>query len=559
MNPRRWITDYLKSVDWPLLIFLLGVTSVKLPVKIVTLFAYGVYLFIRKVPLNNHKSGPVKFYLLMPLVGLVGALCLGAFQVRGYWFGAALSTLIWMLCALAFVLVSMSMGRLDREKLQKTIAQFFMLNILVCFAELVQMAIVSRHIFPYWYTELDFIYGVSTGDHLHGLFQDNSTVNAAVSMLGLFYFLFARRYGMAFLCLATCLLCTSNLTVAILLLLVGFTFVFFRKQRKAMLVTGLGTIALYIFISPSNIHYAQRVVNKVNTQIDALMANTHNESSISRQEAADTVRLDVNTTAADSTNETQIVVHQKPIRLATQECVQREPFPMETILHEFSGPIVANLGTTSLYLKEHIPEDTNALRRVMRKWYGVPYDSLPIAMNPRPGKILYLKQTGSFLKSGIAPFLFGAGPGNFSSKLAIKMTGFHLQGNYPERYRYMSRTYFENSFYVYMYFWAKSVQDRSIINYPGSVYWQIGGEYGMIGLGCFFLLYIGFFVRRAMSDKKKLVFILALLILFLLDYWMEMLTITVLFELFMLSPLNDPDKEAAPARDAAYQSPTERA
>jgi hypothetical protein len=478
----------------------------------------------------------------MPVTGLIGAFLHGAFNGSGYWFGNVLSTVIWIMCALSFGLINTTLLTVEKKKNQKTIELFFMANAIICLIELIQMMVVSQHFFPYWYTELDYIYGVSTGDHLHGIFQDNSTVNAAICLLSIFYFIGIKRYTFAAINMAICLLCTSNLTVFILLAAIGLAFFLYDKQRKLVFGSGVLCIALYLFISPSNIHYVDRVISKINKQVknknSGDVANEHSHNIAIK----DTVLLskkDKISLAAKIDGD----VNNKPINIAYQPCIiQHDPFPSDAIIKDFAGPITANLGTTSLYYNEHIPEDTNALRNVMEKWYGIPYKSLPLSVITKPGKLMYIKNTISFLKSGTGHLFFGAGPGNFSSKLAIKMTGFKLQGNYPARYAIIDRAYFENTFYVHMFFWAKSIPDRSIINYPGSVYGQIAGEYGVFGILLFLVFYFLYFFKKALIQKQKFVLLFAVLLLFFFDYWFELLNLTILFELLMLMDF-ETDKE----------------
>lgn len=534
------VLKYKHLIDWPFLIFLIGITSVKLQVKIIILTLYLAFLLIRKIRLANLKSNPTKFYLLMPVIGSLSAALVGSFQFKEYWLGNIIGVVIWLMCALSFVLLSTAVNTIDKNKIENSILTFFVINWMICIIQIAKMIIASRHIFPYWYTELSSIYGVSSGDHLHGIFQDNSTVNAAISMISVFYFLLLKKYKFAFISILVCLLCTSNLTVFILLFLLVVAFFIIRLQRVKILLLGTMCFVMYMVISPENLLYVKRVIDKVNKEENSSTPVTND---------AVTKKIDQKT---DSVISPPPPIHEAPIvhyslsQIATQPCVYHQgQFPMHNILQDFTVPIEANLGSNSIYLKDRIPEDTNALRDVMGKWYGVPYNLLPLNIEPHSGKILYLQQTLSLLKSGYQPCLVGVGIGNFSSKMAIKMTGFKLQGQYPERYRYISRQYFENAFYVHMYFWAKSIPTRSIINYPGSVYCQIGGEYGMIGFAAFMLLYIGYFVKRAWAtDKRKLVLILALLLMFFFDYWFEMLTLTIFFELFMLLDLKPNAKKS---------------
>lgn len=555
MNNR--FLQYLRAANWPFLIFLVGVTSIKLQVKIVFIAAYLVFLLVKKVPFGRIFEGPVKFYVLMPVAGLLAALLHRSFAVPGYWFGNLTSIVIWLMCACSFLLIRVTLGNTPQEKAQRSIELFFILNGLFCLFQLAQMIIVSKHIFPYWYTELDNIYGVSTGDHLHGIFMDNSTVNAAICLMSVFYFLFVRRYAFAYLGIVICLLCTSNLTVFILLSCIFLAFILFGSQRKQVFAAGVLCVGLYLFISPSNIKYVERVLAKVKVQ-----SKNKDAAPLAQVPVKDTAVQDSLVTAIAGQHKPAIKIEEPKEQLpppsnATQPYVYgNAPFLYKDILRDFSGPILANLGTTSLYYNEHIPEDTMALRRVMAKWYGVAYDSLPLALSPRPGKLLYFKNTRNYLRSGTLPLLLGAGPGNFSSKMALKMTGFKLQGSYPDRFTYISRPYFENTFFVHMFFWAKSIPDRSIINYPGSVYGQVAGEYGLAGILLFTAFYFIYFFKKSWKQPQKFVLLAALLLLFLFDYWLELLTLTVFFELFMLSDVAGKTGKKKPSDAAPERSIT---
>ena len=76
-------------------------------------------------------------------------------------------------------------------------------------------------------------------------------------------------------------------------------------------------------------------------------------------------------------------------------------------------------------------------------------------------------------------------------------------------------------------------------NTPDSVYFQVIGEYGVIGLFCLLLLYFGYFIRpiRKMSYGLAAIFLLAGA--FLAEYWFEQFSIVILFELLLFLDMKD--------------------
>ncbi|HTD93732.1 MAG TPA: hypothetical protein VK644_07970, partial [Chitinophagaceae bacterium] len=69
---------------------------------------------------------------------------------------------------------------------------------------------------------------------------------------------------------------------------------------------------------------------------------------------------------------------------------------------------------------------------------------------------------------------------------------------------------------------------------PNSVYLQLAGEYGLIGLLGFAIFYIGYFLKRGSLDGYNIAILLLLLGMLCTDYWFEQLSVIPFFELILL-------------------------
>ena len=158
-------------------------------------------------------------------------------------------------------------------------------------------------------------------------------------------------------------------------------------------------------------------------------------------------------------------------------------------------------------------------------------------INP-PRKLISFGQTINYSTSSIPRFLVGSGPGNFSSRTAFVFGGEYVSW-FPQKIVYRSDAFEKNHFKLWNNeILSKPYQDGTA-NQPFAVYNQLLGEYGFIGLMIFFIFYIGYYFKRYYRltfGKYLLVF---LLLIFLMDYWFEYLSVVVLFEILMLVQLKE--------------------
>src|SRR5690606_3113311 len=127
-----------------LLLFIIGVTYVKLYVKIAAILFFAGYLLYKryKPTLPNRLTW---FYFLMPVAGTIGSLIHGSFSKSGYWFGWTFGVFYWILAGATSYLIYLAVINTGRVSLHKTLKAFFTINFIVSIAQLINLMFMSRH------------------------------------------------------------------------------------------------------------------------------------------------------------------------------------------------------------------------------------------------------------------------------------------------------------------------------------------------------------------------------------------------------------------------------
>ena len=488
-------TKIFKNVNVQLLIFLVLFLNVKFIVKVLAIifmiagtrnFKFGFSLKNSRLPL---------FYLFIILLELIKYL----FVVRNYSLDYSLifslGILQCPLCLLSIHYLKLHIDRDNAGKTHDTIRAFFILNFLV---SLFFLAILIIH--PIWLTfwghGADITFNnPSAGDTILGISFDTSTVNSTINCLGLIYFLYKKDYTFCLLNILTIVLCTSNatffLTLAILVLMI-FT-VREKKLRIYTLIYSLIFLLLYFSISPKNRTYIRNYF----IQLYVVSKNPN------QQQVADT--LTYHFRRGDST-------------IVVKRIVEALPDSAYNYSNGRLGKAFSNFLSFSDF------------RRNDSGYMIVP----EFIYNTKPGKLISFMQTYFYLRSSIPHFFFGAGIGNFSSKLAFRASGVNALGSNPEKYRYTSAYFKYNHLRSYLYYYHSDASKHSVMNYPFSVYNQVLGEYGIAGAILFIIFYLGYFASKLNRLSYGRYMIIILLGFFLMEYWFESLSLIVIFELFML-------------------------
>lgn len=151
-----------------------------------------------------------------------------------------------------------------------------------------------------------------------------------------------------------------------------------------------------------------------------------------------------------------------------------------------------------------------------------------------PRKVVSFLQTFEFLTSSAMHFFLGAAPGHFSSRVAF-MAGGEFVDWFPSALSYKSIFFNKYHFQLWNYDVLSIPFNDGTANQPFSVYNQILGEYGILGLISFFILYLkGLYKKIAQLPYSSLLMTSTLLYLFL-DYWFEYFSCMIILEILILT------------------------
>ncbi len=150
-----------------------------------------------------------------------------------------------------------------------------------------------------------------------------------------------------------------------------------------------------------------------------------------------------------------------------------------------------------------------------------------------PGKISGAIQTIQYLKTHPQKSIVGTGVGNFSSKIAFRAAGAGIRGRYPKNYTYISPAFMANHLDLYLSFFSREINFRSVRNNPYSEYDQLLSEYGILGLAAFIIYYLWFFGKHAKTLTYGLPILIFTIAILFIDYWFEQLSVMVFFELLL--------------------------
>lgn len=524
--------------DWKLLLLLLLFLNVKLAIKVPAIvivylldtnFKFGFSLKNSRLPL---------FYPVVILIGLIGFIINKDYNATNYLPVLIIGLLFWVLCILAIHQVKLSVEKNDVQVIHQTLLIFFIINAVFSLLNLAVILMEIGIINPYTYRGQYQKYFLSTGDFIKGLTFDTSTNNAIISAFGVVYYFTIKKPAMLLLCMVILLLTGSNFTnLALLIILIPlFIFKSNRDQKSLLMVCGMLFVVFLTKISPENNKYV----------IDTFKNIAHIKSQPVKP---DTLPLRL-TLRADST----LSYEEKRQKLAmlhldSLSAKRVAPPPAAAAKKVF----VTDAGRVFIPPPNiHTPpfqglQTTPAGQIPLVKFISAHKAELRLAAQTEvntelPGKVTGHLQTLNFLKEHPAKILTGNGIGNFSSKLAFRVSGIGVTGTYPAKYVYIDPDFKANHLDLYLEFFSKRGDYHSLTHSPFSVYDQMLAEYGVLGFAALFIGYIAFFARH----YKKLTYgipILALvLMIFFVDYWFEQLSVLVLFELMLFLNIKEGQK-----------------
>lgn len=527
------IKKWKNYADWRLLLFLLLFINVHIPLKIAALlfvyltqfnFKFGFKLFNSRIPL---------FYILVFPIAVIAAIINRNFFNVYYIpvFGWAL--ICWALALLAVHQVKLMVDKTDAETIYRTLVIFFIINAVFSAANLLHIMWIIKSINPYAYMGMHQRYFINTGDDVMGLSFDISSTNAVLCAFGVFYFIYKRNLAMMIVCMSTLVLTYSNLISILFLLILAFIFIFkTTRNQKSMIVVAL---MIYIVsmakISPQNGKYLNEVTasalreNRPEKQIKTVnnTASDVNSLLISKEE--------------NRRKFAQHYLDSLSVLKARQEKLTELDKKIKGLpLTDYGRLYIPEPNThfAEFYnIGEVTPDRQQLIDCIAIHWAQLPLCHVEPFMPALPGKITAAAQTFNYFVANPLQSIAGLGAGNFSSKIAFRAAGAGIRGDYPKNYVYINPEFMGNHFDLYLSFFSKNAEFRSVRNNPYSTYDQMLSEYGIMGLLALIIFYIGFFARHYKQISYGLPIIMMVAGIFFLDYWFEQLSVLIIFELML--------------------------
>lgn len=524
------------SVDWPLLVFLILFLNVKLVIKLAAILLIFLLRPGFKFGFRFRHSRLPLFYPFIVAIALFNWVATGLAGNLNYGVLLATGIFFWILCIGAAHQVKRSVEQNEPAVIHRTLLVFFILNALVSLAVYDGIVWETGAINPYQYQGDYQKYFIGTGDYIKGLSFDTSTTNAVINSFAVLYFLVRGKYGWTLFSMAILLLTGSNISNLVLsgTLLCLFLFRSTRNQKSMIVICLLSIVVFLVKVSPQNSSYISNAVEK--------FMNKKQESKPAGKEIPLTQRADSTLTEEEQKQKwaqqaidsmyLAMVSRQQAAPVATKAIAVADTLKEKPVIPQ------PNIHTAPFQHRE----DTTRFQANLLEF--ITTDSLKQKTDSsfsssKPGKLIALMQIADHFKQHPAQLITGAGMGMFSSKLAFRATALKIAGGYPQRFSFIGTDFKENHLALYLAYFTRSSRGHSIINTPNSTFGQLLSEYGLAGLGCFLVFYLGFFGK----NYKQLTYGIPLLLLmtgfFFVDYWFEQLSVTVLFELLLFLDLKE--------------------
>jgi hypothetical protein len=541
------VINYARKINWVLLVFLLLVLNVKLIVKVAAIVLVAIFQYkdisIRKIV----QQRSLYFYFAVIGIGVINFLLQSGYGSTNQILATTLGLGIWIMAAAACFFIYQLVQKEEPARLHHTIQTFFLLHIAATFLRLLLIIVETGTINPYVYTGMHQKYYINTGDYIMGITFDSPVTTGVISAFAVFYFLYRQRYALSLASMLSLLIVGSNLTNLFVAAVLLFVFVFHSgRVRKSLVIVQLCLLIIFIArISPQNNEHTGRMLYKImGKPFDIAKKNT-SINFIKQQ--PDSLLND------DERRKKFAQLYMDSISMAklVQAGFTPEQVQQVKIVHDKIIPVEAVMPVDSFHIYKEAESVTGKITRYgsfIEEEYSVAERDTMIASfsADRAGKWIAFVQLVSFLKKHPSKWLMGAGIGNFSSRTAFKVTGLNIAGTYPVKYRYIHPAFRDNHLFLYVYFYSKSEDKHSTTNTPDSTYFQLLGEYGLLGVLAFVALYAGYFLLRLRRLTFGLPVLLLLLGLFSAEYWFEQLSIVVLAEALLFIDLRSQERREEP-------------
>lgn len=529
------------QINWPLLVFLLLVLNVKLVLKFAAIL---IICFINRKNIsikNFFRQRYLYFYFCLIIIGVINLLLQYESIGKAYMATASIGLAFWTMSAVIAYQLFIMIQKDNTAKIHNTVGVFFVLHITGIFLNFLKIVLETGSVNPYTYKGFNQKYYMSTGDFITGITFDAPVTTAFICAFGLLYFLYRKQFLLSLGSMAALLIMGSNFANLVLVAVFVFAFIF-RSSRiqKSLIVIYAGMLIIFLAkISQKNNEHVGRIFYQIiDKPYDLPPVNVFTLAELKKM--PDSLLTSEERKKKYAQN---FIDSMNAIRLGADF---KEP---ENILAKKAIPDTAKKNKDSGFYVYH---ETEAVKKKInrfteflgRMYSGQLQDSLGKLYNwKRPGKFIAGEQLINFYRLHNSKMILGNGIGNFSSRLAFKATMLNIAGQYPGRFKYINPDFFINHLYLYLYFHAQEQSNHEASNTPDTVYYQLAGEYGIVGLVLLAVLYFGYFLRRAGRNGIGLPILLLLVGAFFAEYWFEQFSIVVLFELLFFLNQKDGHQE----------------
>jgi hypothetical protein len=514
----------LAATNWQLLVFLLLFIHVKLVIKLVALLWLFAWRRNGNLGFRIKNSRLPLFYPAMMLLAITNWLLQGLVFNGAYGILLLIGLGYWILCIAASHQLKLAVEVQDTNRIHRTLFLFFIINISISFFTYLTIVLETGAFNPYLYQGQYQKYFINTGDYIRGVSFDTSTTNSIICALGVLYFLQRQRFALCLLCMICLLLTGSNMVNILLTGVLAYIFVFAsNRNQKTIVVTSLLLLLVFLLkVSPQNNRYLaeswQRVVDPEHPlpslwilKKDTPLVLRSDSTLTGNQLRMKTARLYIDSVSLSLVK--QEAVASSGITALPKEDIHSQPFQYR----QRTNPLQQRLDSFVVTNKQQL----------------LLADDTAYKIGTLPGKLIAWQQLITFYRKHPALLVTGTGMGNFSSRLAFKATGLGVAGSYPARWRYMHPYFLQHHLDLYLQYFARQDGKHSVLQSPHSVYGQLLGEYGLLGIIGFLWLYIGYFAKQYKNIRQCLPLLFLLSGILATDYWFEQLSVLVLFELLL--------------------------
>jgi hypothetical protein len=530
--------------DWRLLLFLVLFLNVKLAIKIPAIALIYLLQFDFKFGFSFKNSRLPLFYLLAIAIAVLNWIIGMNYLNLNYNLVLLTGIGFWVMCILAMHQVKLFVEHNDTETIHRTIVIFFIINAVLSLGNLALIMYQSGTINPYTFQGDHQKYFLGTGDYIKGISFDTSTTNAVLNALGVIYFLTKKNTAMLFVCMAVMLFTGSNFTNLILLVCFAILFIFrSTRDQKSLIVICIVLLVVFMGrISPQNNTYVVEIFKRdfhLNKPHPAAPVRPHLYLPITLMPDSLLSADEKGWKTAQRYVDSVYVINHPELLNASKKVVLPVKRPTDGIAKTEGGRVLIPKPDINQAPYQHVI-DTSAYQKRLLTFIDEHKTGLPLSTNDNgkfsflPGKVAGWLQTFHFFQQHPSKIFTGEGIGNFSSKLAFRVSGLGFAGGYPQKLTYIDPDFLSNHLDIYLNYFSKKTDLHSLINNPDSAYDQLLAEYGLLGFIAFMACYIGYFMKHYKQLTYGLPILMMILALFFIEYWFEQLSVLIFFELLLL-------------------------